>query len=92
MRNRTPISLLGLRRMYGLQKGRQLRRRFVLWNWLQFLKRTGEGIREAPHSSRLELLMHGLKVQIMHSPRQVFGKPRILLDECLVDQQLCRSR
>ena len=36
--------------------------------------------------------MHGLEVQIMHSPREVLGKPRLLLDERLVDQQFCRSR
>src|ERR1035441_1574093 len=81
-----------LRRADGLQKSRQLRGRLVLRNWFQFFERTGEGVGQAPHGSRLELLMHRLEVQIMHSPREVFGKPSLLLDECLVDQQLCRSR
>jgi len=35
--------------------------------------------------------MHGLKVQVVHSPRQVLRKPRFVLDERLVDQQLGRS-
>ena len=76
----------------GLQKSRQLRRGLVLRNWLQFLERAGECVREAPHGSRLELLMHGLKVQLVHTPRQVLRKPQFVLDERLVDQQLCRSR
>jgi len=60
----------------GLTAGsRQPRRRFVLWNWIQLLKRTGECVREAPHGSRLELLMCGLKVQLVHAPRQCFGNP-----------------
>ncbi len=81
-----------LRRTDRLQKARQLRRRLVLGYWLQLLECAGEGIRQAPHGSRPELLMHGLKVEIMHLPREVLGKPRLLLDERLVDQQLCRSR
>jgi hypothetical protein len=36
--------------------------------------------------------MHGLKVQIVHAPRQVLGKPESVLDECMVDQQLGSSR
>src|ERR1039457_919774 len=48
-----------------------------------------ERVREAPHGSRLELLMHGLKVQLVHTPRQVLRKPQFVLDERLVDQQLC---
>jgi hypothetical protein len=36
--------------------------------------------------------MHWLKVQVVHPPRQVFGKSRLVLDEGLVDQQLGRSR
>ena len=75
-----------------MQKARQLRSRFVLRYWFQFLERAGEGVRQAPHRSRLELLMHGLKVQLVHTPRQVLGKTQFVLDERLVDQQLCRSR
>src|SRR5215469_6254187 len=59
---------------------------------LQILERAGEGIGQAPHGPWLELLMHGLKVQVMHSPCQVLGKARFLLDEGLVDEQLGRSR
>src|ERR1035438_9169299 len=76
----------------GLQKPRQLRHGLVLWNWLQFLERAGECVREAPQGSRLERLMHWLKVQLVHTPRQVLRKPQFVLDERLVDQQLCRSR
>ena len=36
--------------------------------------------------------MHWLKVEIVDPPGQVLGKPRLLFDECLVDQQLRRSR
>src|SRR5271157_5177525 len=36
--------------------------------------------------------MHGLKVQIVYPPSQMLRKPRLVLDERLVDQQLCRSR
>jgi hypothetical protein len=36
--------------------------------------------------------MHRHKVEIMHSPREVLGKPRLLLDEGLIDQQLGRRR
>jgi hypothetical protein len=32
--------------------------------------------------------MHGLKLQITHSWRQVLGRPRFLLNERLVDEQL----
>src|SRR5215813_446592 len=81
----------GLRRLGRLQKPCQLGCCFVLRNRLQFLESTGEGVRQAPHRSRLELLMHRLKIQIVHSPCQVLGKPRLLLDERLVDQQLRRS-
>ena len=78
--------------MNRLQKTRQFRRRFVLRNWRQLLECTGEGVGQAPHGPRLELLMYGPKVQIMHTPREVLGKPRLLLDERPVDQQLGRSR
>ena len=81
-----------LRRPDRLQKARQLRRGLVLWHRLQFLECTREGVRQAPHRPRLELLMHGLKVQIMDTPRQVLGKPGLLLDERLIDQKLCRGR
>ena len=60
LRDRTPTFSVGLLRPNGLQKSRQLRRRFVLGNWLQLLERAGKGVREAPHGPRLELLMHGL--------------------------------
>src|SRR6516225_11275613 len=36
--------------------------------------------------------MHGSKVQVVYSSRQMLGKPCFLLNECLVDQQLGRSR
>jgi len=36
--------------------------------------------------------MRGLKVQIMDPPCQVLGKACLFLDECLIDQQLRRSR
>ena len=72
-----PTFSMGLLRPDRLQKARQLRRRLVLRNWLQFLERAGEGVRQAPHGSRLELLMHGLKVQLVHPPRQVLRKPQI---------------
>ena len=36
--------------------------------------------------------MLGQKVQIMHSSREVLGKPRLLLDERLIDQQLGGGR
>ena len=71
---------------------RQLSRGLVLRDGLQILERAGEGIGQAPHGPWLELLMHGLKVQVMHSPCQVLGKARFLLDEGLVDEQLGRSR
>src|SRR5271157_4640259 len=92
LRDRTPTFSVGLLRPNGLQKSRQLRRRFVLGNRLQFLERAGECVRQTPHGPRLEFLMHGLEVQIMHSPREVLGKPRLLLDERLVDQKLGRDR
>src|SRR5271157_3254709 len=84
-------SRCALRRPDRLQETRQLCCRLVLGYWLKFLERTGESVRQAPHGSRLEFLMHGLKVEIMHSPREVLGKPSLLLDERLVDQQFCRS-
>src|SRR5664280_65249 len=82
----------GLRRPNRLQKSRQFRRRLVLGNWLQLLEGTGEGVRQAPHGPRLEIVMHGLKVEIVDPPGQVLWKPRLLLDERLIDQQLGRSR
>jgi len=36
--------------------------------------------------------MHGLKVQVVHSSRQVLGKPGFFLNECQVDEQLGCSR
>ena len=71
----------------GGRKRTRKERSLVLRNWLQFLERAGLGVRQAPHGPRLELLLYRLKVQVMHSPRQVFGKPSLLLDERLVDQQ-----
>ena len=82
----------GLHRPDRMQKSGQLRCCLVLRNRRQFLERAGEGIRQAPHRPGLELLMRGLKVQIMDPPCQVLGKACLFLDECLVDQQLRRSR
>src|SRR5208337_4739938 len=64
----------------------------VLRNRLQLLEGAGEGVRQTPHGPRLELLMHGLKVEIVDPPGQVLWKSRLLLDERLVNQQLGRSR
>src|SRR5271165_4462395 len=89
---RTPTLRWGLLRADRLQKPRQLRRCLVLRNRLQLLEGTGEGVREAPHGPRLELVMRGLKVEIVDPPGQVLRKSRFVLDERLVDQQLCRSR
>jgi len=74
-----------------LQKAGQSRRGLVLRNWIQFLKRAGECVREAPHGSRLELLVHRLEIQVMDPSRQVLREALLTLDECLVDQQFGRS-
>ena len=81
----------GLRRLDCLQKPGQLRGGLVLRDRLQLLECTGEGVRQAPHGSRLKLFVHRLKVQVVDSSRQMLGKPGFFLNECLVDQQLGRS-
>ncbi len=43
-----------------LQKSGQSCDCLVLWNCIQFLKRAGECVREAPHSSLLELFINRL--------------------------------
>ena len=63
------IFVWGLGRPDRLQKASQLRRRLILRNRLQFLECAGECVRQAPHGSRLEFLMHRLKVQLVHSSR-----------------------
>lgn len=53
-----------------LQKSCQLYCGFVLRGWLELFERAGECIRQAP----MALLMNGLKVQLVHSSRQMLGE------------------
>jgi hypothetical protein len=52
------FSIVGYEGPDRLQKPRQLRCSLVLRNWLQLLESAGEGVRQAPHGPRLELLVH----------------------------------
>ena len=63
----------------------------VLRNWDQFLKGAGECVPEAPHGSRLELIVDRLEIQVMHPSSQVLREALLTLDECLVDQEFGRS-
>ena len=35
--------------------------------------------------------MNRLEIQVVHSPCQMLGESRFILDECLVDEPFCRS-
>ena len=88
--DRTPDVFRALGSSDRLQKTRQLRCRLGLR--LQFFERAGQGAGQALHGSCLELLMHRLKAQVVHSSRQMLGKASFFLDECPVDEQLGGSR
>jgi hypothetical protein len=68
------LSSYGLLKPYRLQEARQFRSRPILRNWVQLLERTGERVGQAPHRSRLELLMNRSEIQVVHSPCQMLGE------------------
>jgi hypothetical protein len=54
-----------------------------LRDWLKFLERRGEGVRERPEGSRRELVMCGIEVTIVHRMRQVPGHFQLPFNEGL---------
>jgi hypothetical protein len=55
---------------------------------LQLLERAAERVGQAPHGKWLDSSRNRLKVQVVHSPRQMLRKPCFFLNEGLVDKQL----
>jgi hypothetical protein len=72
----------------GFQEARELRRRLVLRDRAQLLEGARESVRQAPHRSRLELIVLRAEVEVVDPSGQVLRDPRLVLDERLLDDQL----
>ena len=72
------------------EKRTQLRRRFELWNWIEFLERRGEGVGKAPSGGRRKLLILRIEVEIMHPTRQMFRRFKFRFYEGSINDELRR--
>src|SRR2546425_9334644 len=72
----------------AVQERPQFRRGLELRDGVEFLERRGEGVRQAPHRSRLEFLQRRIEIPIVDDSGQVFWHLQLAFDECLVDDQL----
>src|SRR5207302_1137305 len=70
------------------EKRSELRRRPEKWHWFEFLECRSEGVREAPHGTRSELLMLRLKVVSMHNFHEVLRRIQSFFDKSSVDHEL----
>ena len=60
-------------------------------NRRQFFEGGGEGVREAPFRSRSELLVFGLKVEMVNHAREVFWSLQSALHKRFIDDNLRRD-
>jgi len=72
----------------SLQELAQLGSGLKLRNWIEFLERRSERVREAPDRPRPEFLVLGLEAKLMHRACQVFRRFQFAFDERLVDDDL----
>ena len=85
-----PIPPRGLERAWelGFQEFTQLGCRLELWDWVQFLERRSECVRETPDGSPPEFLILRFEVQVMYSSSKVLRRFELTLHKCLVDNHL----
>ena len=75
----------------GFKELPQFRSCLELRDGIQFLERGREPVRETPDRSRPEVLVFGLEVDVIYSPRNMLGASSFPSNECLVDDHLCRD-
>jgi len=73
----------------SLQKTGELRCGPELRHRLQFLKRPGERIRQAPHRARLEVLVLRVEIKLVDFAVEVVRDIEFGLHERAVDDELC---
>jgi hypothetical protein len=57
----------------GVQELSSFRRRFELWDRLQFFECGRKRVRETPDGPRIEFFAHGFEVQVVHRAGKVLG-------------------
>src|ERR1700756_2057630 len=75
----------------NIEKTAELGCRPELRNRVQVFERGCERVRQAPDCTRFELVVLRLKIQIVHTTREVPGNLQFAFDERLIDDHLCRN-
>src|SRR2546428_6302197 len=75
----------------SLKERAELRRSSELRDGVQFLKSRCERVRQAPHRARLKFRKRRIEIPFMDHAREVPWHVQFALDECLIDDELCRD-